>query len=510
MDIQRMQALSKFLENINILYVEDDDYLRDAILEILHVLVDVSDLKITTAVNGKDGLEKYIESKTEQNLNPIDIIITDINMPIMNGLEMIEAIKNIDKDIPIIVLSAHSDSKYFIQCISLGINNFLLKPLDMDDFFTTLENTLEQYTLASKLKANLQLLKEYQETIDNASIVSKTDLNGIITYVNDEFCQVSKYTREELIGQNHNIIRDSEVPSSIFTQMWDTIKNKKQIFKAILKNKTKDGNSYYVDATIKPILNSEGEITEYISILNNITQQINTNKEVQKLHAYDTQQQHIAREKIETGIKNDFNDNESKIIFKPLDILGGDFYSLYKCNNGTNFIYIIDGQGHGISPALTIFAISSIINNTIETVSNLQELTDKIFPIIKTFLGEIEQLSFSMIMISADKKTISYCSGGMYPFLVKTDNEVIKLKANNTPFMSFSDTPQVEEVLFDNWESLFVFSDGFIEHQNEELVNITPLELINNPLLIDKYTELLLSSQLEDDLSIIYLKNIIN
>ena len=77
----------------------------------------------------------------------------------------------------------------------------------------------------------------YQEAIENSNIVSKTDINGIITFVNDEFCKISGYSYDELIGQNHNIVRHPEVPTSNFETLWNTILSKKLILKGEIKMK---------------------------------------------------------------------------------------------------------------------------------------------------------------------------------------------------------------------------------------------------------------------------------
>ena len=89
------------------------------------------------------------------------------------------------------------------------------------------------------------LLKQYIEAIEKSNIVSKTDTDGIITFVNDEFCKISGYTRDELIGRNHNIVRHPDVPASQFQLLWDTIESKKT-YKATVKNLAKDGSVFYV------------------------------------------------------------------------------------------------------------------------------------------------------------------------------------------------------------------------------------------------------------------------
>jgi len=497
MDIEEINKLSRDSKNLKLLYVEDDKAAREAMLEILDLFFD----DISVAVDGEDGLHKF-------KSNAIDMIFTDISMPKMNGLEMISEIRKVNDDIPVVILSAHDESKFFIQSINLGINAFIFKPVKLDIFITVLKKVIKKMLLLNKAKENLQFLNEYQEAIDEASIVSKTDLLGTITYANDEFCKISEYTQDELIGKFHNIIRHPDVSPLIFEELWSTVKDKKQIWKGIIKNISKSGKVYYVDSMIKPILNHDGEIVEYIAMRNDITKLVNLNDEIKSLRDYDIEQQHTAREKVEVGIRNDMNGDEARVIYAPLDILSGDFYSIYKRKDGSTFMYIIDGQGHGISPALTIFSVSSVINNIIDRVTNLEELTSHIFPIIQTFLGDIEQLSYVMIMIDQNAKNISYTSGGMYPFLIKTPDGVKKIKTNNTPFMNFSPNPVIDEITIEHWDSLLLFSDGFIEHEDDELGGCTPLDIINTPSLIDKATDKMSSTQLDDDVTLIYLRNI--
>jgi len=117
------------------------------------------------------------------------------------------------------------------------------------------------------------MLQQYQEAIENSNIVSKTDVNGIITFVNDEFCKISGYTKEELLGKNHNIVRHPDIPSSKFKLLWETIKAKK-IYKNTVKNRAKDGSTFYVNTTVIPILDEKGNIEEFIAIRYDVTQEV--------------------------------------------------------------------------------------------------------------------------------------------------------------------------------------------------------------------------------------------
>ncbi|WP_236862273.1 PAS domain-containing sensor histidine kinase [Campylobacter devanensis] len=124
-------------------------------------------------------------------------------------------------------------------------------------------------------------LQQYQRAIDESNIVSKTDINGIITFVNDEFCKISGYLRDELIGQSHNIVRHPDVPAEYFKRLWETILNKK-IYKGLIKNRTKDGKAVYLNTTIIPILDNNNEIEEFVAICYDITEMIELNERLMR------------------------------------------------------------------------------------------------------------------------------------------------------------------------------------------------------------------------------------
>ncbi len=95
-------------------------------------------------------------------------------------------------------------------------------------------------------------------------IVSETDAKGIIKYANDDFCKIAGYSRDELIGSPHNMVRHQDMPKAAFKDLWDTVESG-NIWKGIVKNKTKDGGYYWVNATAYPSKTPTGEL-RYISI----------------------------------------------------------------------------------------------------------------------------------------------------------------------------------------------------------------------------------------------------
>ncbi|MGA1932275.1 response regulator transcription factor [Arcobacter sp. YIC-464] len=122
--------LEKYSQNINVLFVEDDEFIRKETKELLE---DIFQKEITIAVDGKDGFEKYMDYFTQNN-KYFDLVITDIKMPNMDGIELTKLIYNQNKNQSLIVLSAHNESDYLMQLINLGISQFILKPIDYDNF----------------------------------------------------------------------------------------------------------------------------------------------------------------------------------------------------------------------------------------------------------------------------------------------------------------------------------------------------------------------------------------
>lgn len=126
------------------------------------------------------------------------------------------------------------------------------------------------------------LLEQYKTAIDQSTIVSKTDPYGRITYANDEFCRLSKYRRDELIGSPHNIVRHPSMPKEAFRDMWSTIKSG-ATWKGVVSNRAKGGSTYVVNATIIPIRDSDQRTIEYIGIRNDITDLIKAEERIHSL-----------------------------------------------------------------------------------------------------------------------------------------------------------------------------------------------------------------------------------
>ena len=149
------------------------------------------------------------------------------------------------------------------------INNKKLMLAHENDIALKALSTLVSRT-SEDFDENVNYLKQFTDTVNSLTIFSTTDEKGIITGLNKNFERISGYTREELIGQSHNIVRHKDTPPEVFEDLWKTIKAGKK-WKSIVKNKRKDGSAYFVLAEVVPIYNKDKTLKEYISIRTDVT-----------------------------------------------------------------------------------------------------------------------------------------------------------------------------------------------------------------------------------------------
>jgi PAS domain S-box-containing protein len=138
--------------------------------------------------------------------------------------------------------------------------------------FAAARDVTEQKMIALNLEQSLREVSDYKYALDEFSIVAITDQKGIIKHANDNFCDISKYTRKELIGQDHRIINSGHHTKEFIQDLWSTISNGK-IWRGELKNKAKDGSIYWVTTTIVPFLNEHGKPYQYVAVRTDITDQ---------------------------------------------------------------------------------------------------------------------------------------------------------------------------------------------------------------------------------------------
>lgn len=274
-----MKIDMKELKNITLLYVEDDNAIREQTKTIFEKLFK----KIFSASDGKEGLETYSKFQDE-----IDIVITDVNMPRMNGLEMIEAINELNNSLPIIVTTAHTDSEFLIKAINLNVDKYVTKPIQIKNLTLEIVDNVLKYRRAnnienlaknlvtktandSNINNNLsiqvnQLKKQneyYKAIIDNLVITCTIDKNGTIIEQSDKFLRLFDFTKEDIKGKNINIIQSESCSQESFQKlMLRVIHGKKTIVSSYIV-RTHENKSAQADVTFTPTYDNNSLIAGY-------------------------------------------------------------------------------------------------------------------------------------------------------------------------------------------------------------------------------------------------------
>lgn len=238
-----------------VLVVDDSTAVSKNIQQILEKIL----LKVYIAKDGISAIELLAKN------SHISMIISDYNMPNMNGLELIKTLKSDIKysKLPILIITGENDNNLKIKLYKYGANDVILKPV--------LEEELSSKIIHIFLNMKqMEEIREFNKIVDDNVITSSTDTSGKIILVSNAFCEISGYTREELIGKNHNILRHPDMPDLLYADLWKTITSGK-VWRGELKNRKKDGSYYWVDAIIEPKFSKDNHIIGFNALRHNIT-----------------------------------------------------------------------------------------------------------------------------------------------------------------------------------------------------------------------------------------------
>jgi diguanylate cyclase (GGDEF)-like protein/PAS domain S-box-containing protein len=236
--------------------------------------------------------------------------------------------------------------------------------------------------LISKLERSYEKLQRYTKLIDETIITSSTDLEGNITSVSQAFCDISGYSKQELIGQNHRIIKHTDLNQELYKELWNTIINN-QMWKGELKNSAKDGTPYWVKATISPVFDKKGKKIGYTAIRENITNQ----KKIEELSITDGLTNIFNRRHFNEIFPKVINGAKRKNLLICMMILDVDFFKLYN-----------DNYGHSMGDD-TLIKVAECLKTSLKRANDLAfRLGGEEFAIIFTTEDRTKALEFANII----------------------------------------------------------------------------------------------------------------
>lgn len=253
--INQIEFENSILKKSTLLYVEDEEILRKEISTVFESFFH----EVITAPNGEEALEIFKNRQDE-----IDILITDINMPKMNGIELISNIRKICNNIPVLVCTAFNDADIILRAIKLNVNDYIIKPIQVMTTLKICNRILTNKNNELLVKKQVKELQDLKSILENENFIIETSVEGKIIYVNDLICNISGYTKDELIGQSNNILKHPDTSKDFIKNLWDTITSGKT-WHGKIKNLAKDGTTFYVKTTILPIFDENQNIIKYMS-----------------------------------------------------------------------------------------------------------------------------------------------------------------------------------------------------------------------------------------------------
>jgi len=376
--------------NISILYVEDDESIRNTLTLALKKIF----TSVNVASNAEDGLEIF-QNDYNNNKN-IALIITDLKLPKINGLEMLVKIRELNSCIYSIVMSAYNFNDYMKESKKINIYNiYLPKPFTTQNLFLIIDDIMDKLSEKIQFLEDRSLYMQYKNAIDYSNIISKIDLEGRVTYVNDSFLDISGYTKKEILGTYHLIKNKEIIKEDIYNTLWKTIKSKLIYKYENMKHKAKDGSYYYTNTVIIPILDKDRNIYEYILMMNDTTKIYNL----------------VLLEEESKQSKQNFFASMSHELRTPLNGMIG-FIKLLKesilQDKQKEYVDIIDSS-------------ATSLHNTIDSILNLSKLQSDKFTleninfdpnielknVLKLFEAKAKQKNISLIYdCNLDEKTI--------------------------------------------------------------------------------------------------------
>ena len=264
-----MPALSPPGTGFTLLYVEDEEITRQTVLTLLGRRF--PGLAIHGASNGAEGVELFRE------FSP-DLVVTDIKMPAMSGIDMARRLMEQRPSLPVIVTSAHSDMQYLIESIELGISRYVLKPIDSGKLFAAIDACLNTLALERELQAQQAFVRKLSRAVQQSpSSIVITDPRGTVEYVNPKFAELSGLDEAEVRGRHLATL----LPGG--DEVWSAISAGNH-WHGELAGLRKSGLPFYASASISPVFDEAGKLSNFVAVQEDITERVKNQREIEQLN----------------------------------------------------------------------------------------------------------------------------------------------------------------------------------------------------------------------------------
>lgn len=335
----------------------------------------------------------------------------------------------------------------------------------------------EKQRVTILLEDTINTLRARQLAMDLHASVTISDLNGIILFANEKFCEISQYSKEELIGNNHSMLKSGLHDEAYYKDMWSTISSGK-VWQGEIINCRKDGEIYWLLATISPVLGEDGKPVQYISVRTDITSQRKTEYELDMARGRELS---IGNQIQRTLL---FGDVPSKVGTTELDVhtepsmgIDGDFYEFFMHSPQMFDVVIGDVMGKGIPAALIGAAVKLQLNrvmteqlSTSSRVPQPEQVINSLHRNISPQLIDLERfVTMAYVRCDLVRKEATIVDAGHTRTIFSSKKGMEFLTSDNLPLGVVETENYVQnKIRFASGDMLFLYSDGVTEAKNDQ------------------------------------------
>ncbi|UFS72837.1 response regulator [Geomonas sp. RF6] len=246
---------------VSLLYVEDDQTTQEVVSDAIRRSFPTLDVLV--GKTGEEGLELFERHRPQ-------IVITDIMVPGMNGMEMAKHVRAESSTVLIIAATAYNNSEFLLDAIKVGVTHFLLKPLDLNSLLQAVRESISRVELEWEMKVEKELFWKLSHVVQQSpSSVIVANARGTIEYVNSRFASDSGFAAEDILGQSLRLIFSEARPFDNYEIIWSTLRRGLHWRGQVLRRR-KNGEFLFQDVCIFPLSGDGGLITHYVAVLDDV------------------------------------------------------------------------------------------------------------------------------------------------------------------------------------------------------------------------------------------------
>ena len=273
-----MGILVSALDEPTLLYAEDDSSTR----EVVQLMINrrFPGMAVYAAENGRNGLELF------RSIHP-DIVLADMKMPVMDGIRMAKEIRKLNRNTRIIITTANTDTNRILEAIDIGINNYVLKPINQAKLFAAIEQCIAGIKLEKQLMRQGEHIRKLSYAVEQSPVaVIIIDTAAAIEYVNPKFVTLTGYESAEAAGRDAGFFHAELASLQEDLPLWQTITSGRE-WHGEFRCRKKNGELYWASASISPLVDPEGGITHFISFHEDITERKQAEETIKQMAYFD-------------------------------------------------------------------------------------------------------------------------------------------------------------------------------------------------------------------------------